>query len=83
MKENHSVNDDSSRLDFSLDNLESSSALWLKLKEQLEWQLKCLRERNDNVDMNATETAYLRGQIKQIKDFLTLDIDRKAINDDE
>lgn len=83
MKENHSVNDDSSRLDFSLDNLESSSALWLKLKEQLEWQLKCLRERNDNVDMNDTDTAYVRGQIKQIKDFLTLDIDRKAINDDE
>lgn len=76
------MNDDT-RLDFNLDKIEASSALWLKLKEHLEWKLKCLRERNDNVDMNDTDTAYVRGQIKQIKDFLTLDIDRKAINDDE
>lgn len=72
---------DNMRLEFKLNSIEANSELWRKIKEHLDWQLKCLRERNDG-NMNELDTAYLRGQIKHIKDFLTLESDREAVEND-
>ena len=54
-----------------LNELERSSALWLKLKAIYEETLANHRIENDN-PLNEVETARLRGKIQQCKDFLEL-----------
>jgi hypothetical protein len=65
---------------FNLDLHEVNSPLWIKLREQLEWELKRLRELNDDGNLDQIDTAILRGRIKQLKIFLTFGNDREAEN---
>ena len=65
------------RLIFKLDTMEVTSGVWLKIKEQLVWELSRLRELND-ANIDPIETAILRGRIKQLKIFLTFGTDREA-----
>jgi hypothetical protein len=57
---------------FKLSQAEQQSALWLKLKEHALKRLEQLRVQNEN-NLDATETAKLRGRIAEIKSFLKLD----------
>lgn len=56
---------------FELTPGEQSSALWLKLKSHLEKRLSDARCRNDFA-MTSEQTAALRGQIAELKAFLSL-----------
>lgn len=65
------------RLIFKLEPVETTSSVWLRIKEQLVWELSRLRELND-ANIDPIETAILRGRIKQLKIFLTFGTDREA-----
>jgi len=51
--------------------INETSNEWLTVKEYLEARLKALRESNDK-PMNSEKTAYLRGQIEEVKKLLKL-----------
>ena len=51
---------------------ERTSLTWLKLKKHFEERLAELRRRNDSANLDATETARLRGAIAEIKYSLAL-----------
>lgn len=55
-----------------LDAIETRSAVWIKLHTHLRSQLQTLRERNDGAQLDAIETARLRGRIAQVKEILAL-----------
>lgn len=55
-----------------LDAIETRSAVWIKLHTHLRSQLQSLRERNDGTQLDAIETARLRGRIAQVKEILAL-----------
>lgn len=57
---------------FALTAEEKNSALWKKIKKNVEERLDKTRRRND-ADHDATETAKIRGRILELKYFLTLD----------
>lgn len=69
------------RIFFNLEAHELTSSTWLKIKEQLVWELAKLRELNDG-SLDVVETAMLRGRIKQLKIFLTYGNDREADDSD-
>ena len=54
---------------FFLTPQERDSALWKRLKEEVERDLKVMRVQNDG-DKGIEETAKLRGKIAQAKRFL-------------
>lgn len=54
-----------------LTDLERHSALWRKLNEHLEDQLRICRLKNDG-DMSDLETAKLRGRIAALKSIIAL-----------
>lgn len=54
---------------FFLTPQERDSALWKRLKEEVERDLKVMRVQNDG-DKGIKETAKLRGKIAQAKKFL-------------
>jgi len=62
---------------FKLSAQERDSALWKKLKAEVEHDVGIMRRQNDG-DKSAEETAKLRGRIAQAKKFLayegTLDV---------
>lgn len=59
---------------FKLTQVEIGSVLWDRLKnEYLIPELDRLRLMNDSVARSETETAYLRGRIKQIKELLDVE----------
>ena len=55
----------------NLSTYERESALWKKLEQHLNERLTTLRTRNDG-ELDAIETARLRGRISQVKEFLAL-----------
>jgi GTP1/Obg family GTP-binding protein len=57
---------------FILNEAESQTALWQKIKKHLEQRLETARNKNDG-DLNEVETAKLRGRITELKSFLALD----------
>lgn len=59
-------------MEFVLNDLERKSELWHKLKHHYEDRLKELRAKNDKW-LGGKETAHLRGQINQVKEFLDLE----------
>lgn len=48
------------------------SPTWRKLKEHMEAQLDKLRLKNDDQKHDAVATAYLRGDIRRLKNLLAL-----------
>jgi hypothetical protein len=62
---------------FRLTAQERDSALWKKLKAEVEHEIDIMRRQNDG-DKSAEETAKLRGKLAQAKRFLayesTLDV---------
>lgn len=60
---------------------EIDSALWKRLKAHQESDLATLRERNDQ-NHDPIKTAELRGRIKQIKEFLSLERTAEQAPDD-
>lgn len=56
----------------TLDAIETRSAVWIKLHAHLRSQLQAMRERNDGAQLDAIETARLRGRIAQVKEILAL-----------
>jgi len=54
---------------FRLTAQERDSALWQKLKAEVEHEIDIMRKQNDG-DKGAEETAKLRGRIAQAKKFL-------------
>lgn len=54
---------------------ERNSAVWHKLSLHFEERLKSLRTKNDNLALDATETAALRGRIAEIVALTALDKD--------
>lgn len=48
------------------------SALWRQLEEHFTERLNVMRSKNDSKNLSEIETAYLRGEINQIKAFLAL-----------
>lgn len=55
-----------------LDPFERDSALWKRLEKHMNERLNTLRSKNDSKNLTDLETAYLRGEINQIKAFLAL-----------
>lgn len=49
-----------------LSEIERHQALWIKIEGELTARLAVLREKNDG-NLDALETATLRGQIKEVK----------------
>lgn len=56
-----------------LNEQEANDPLWLKLKEHLEARLASFRIKNDDHELGDARTALLRGQIAELKYFLSLD----------
>ena len=52
-----------------LSEFEASTAIWTKVSEKLTERLHVLRKRNDG-DLDAIETARLRGSIATLKEIL-------------
>lgn len=59
-------------MDPFITEIESNSALWLKIKAHYEARLQTLREQND-ADRDPDKTAKLRGRIAEVKALLGLD----------
>jgi hypothetical protein len=64
-----------------LDPIERQSAVWLKLKKQLEARLAMLRMKNDS-DLSPHRTARLRGRIEEVKALLSLGTDKPNLPDE-
>jgi|TARA_R100000656_G_scaffold14312_1_gene14291 hypothetical protein len=58
---------------FDLTDSDRSSATWQKLYDAYTSRLASLRMHNDK-DQDATTTAFIRGQIKEVKRVLELNI---------
>jgi hypothetical protein len=52
--------------------IDYQSATWHLLRKWADEQLRRAREKNDSADLDATETAALRGEIRLLKRFLDL-----------
>lgn len=57
-----------------LDDIERQSAVWKKIKQHLEQRLAALREKNDKPTLDAERTAFIRGQIRELKNLAALDL---------
>jgi len=64
--------------EFSLNDAERNSLLWVKLERHFEERLQILRQRNDN-HMTDQERYDLVGQIRQVKGFIALGKDPESI----
>jgi hypothetical protein len=51
--------------------IDTRSATWIEIEAYLRKELQRLRERNDK-NINAIETAHLRGEIKAVRGLLDL-----------
>jgi hypothetical protein len=67
--------------DFALAKHEKQGAVFQKLTAHYTAELATLRELNDDKSLDATATAYLRGRIRAIKDFLKLGEEPEATGD--
>ena len=65
-----------------LDDQDANSALWKKLKAHLETDLNNLRRKNDGIDNDAIQTAFIRGQIAKVKALLALERGPAQVADD-
>ncbi len=52
--------------------LDQYSATWMFIKNYAEKRIARLRERNDSVTADTIKTAVLRGEIRALKDLLSL-----------
>lgn len=57
---------------FQLAASEKQSALWSRIEVHLEDRLEDLRQQNDAVGNDETQTAHLRGRIAELKRLLEL-----------
>lgn len=62
---------------------EKHSALWLKMRDHYTMMLARLRETNDGRGMPEADTAFLRGRIAQVKEFLALEKDPGEVTDSQ
>jgi hypothetical protein len=58
---------------FALKPSEKDSDCWRRLKKELERQLDAERARNDGINHDERQTAYLRGRIAVLKELIALD----------
>ncbi len=56
----------------TLDPFERESALWKRLNKHFEERLELCRRKNDSRNLSELDTAFLRGEINQLKVFLAL-----------
>lgn len=56
----------------NLDPFERDSALWKRLEKHMNERLEVCRRKNDSRNLSELDTAYLRGEINQLKSFLAL-----------
>lgn len=59
-----------------------TSPVWRHVKEYFEERLEQARKENDGL-IDQEKTAYLRGRIKEMKSFLSLDQPKPMIGDEE
>jgi hypothetical protein len=57
---------------------EAKTALWIKIKAHMESRLDVARKQNDS-NLDAVQTANMRGRITELKSFLALDIPPPSI----
>ena len=69
--------------ELKITSVERGTALWHKLQEHFTLQLNQLRMQNDEETLSETATALLRGRIKQVKLFLSMDKDAPQFHNDE
>lgn len=51
---------------------EAESSTWKKIKAHLESELRDRRDWNDSKSLDATETAFVRGEIARLKKLLKM-----------
>lgn len=66
---------------FTLTHDEKHSPLWARLKANLVSELDIARGRNDRA-LSEIETATLRGEIRRLKEFISLGDDRPMTGDE-
>lgn len=65
--------------EFQLTATDREAPLWRALSGHLTSRLASLREKNDSRQHDAAETAFLRGQIAEIKALLELAAERRPM----
>ena len=63
-----------------LTSVDRATELWRKLEKHYEAKLAMLRAKNDNQKGEA-ETAALRGQIREVKEFLAIGDEKRPFED--
>jgi hypothetical protein len=58
--------------EFRLDLSDRQSPTWVKLKKHLQDRRDVLRRKNDNPNLDLTQTAVLRGSLREISNLLAL-----------
>lgn len=56
-----------------LEKVDLDSHVWRKLKRHLAAKRDALRRRNDNTELDAVQTAIVRGELRAIANLLALD----------
>jgi len=59
---------------------ERHSALWKKLNEHLQSEIDRLRRKNDSNSLSESETSFIRGQIRALKDVAALATDLPQVD---
>lgn len=59
---------------FTLNDLETRTPLWMRLREHLERRLADLRKQNDDPALDDTKTAVLRGRIAALNEVLAAEV---------
>lgn len=66
----------------NLSPIEAHSPIWAKIKQHLQERLEVARARNDG-DLDAIETARLRGRIQTLKELIALDESPVPVADEQ
>ena len=56
-----------------INQIEASTPLWFSMRAHYESRLSNLRAQNDNPANDPAKTAFIRGQIAEVKALLTID----------
>jgi hypothetical protein len=56
----------------TLSKFDLDSALWKQLEQHVRDRIEISRNRLESKNLNELETAFLRGEIKQLRSFLAL-----------
>jgi hypothetical protein len=59
-------------------NLDPGSQTWLYIRNWATEKLKEVREKNDSINRDTTQTAVLRGEIKILKELINLPVPKSV-----